>query len=687
MLIVAAALAAPSIAMQGDTIADIVLGQPNLTDNPQNFISARGLHSPTSVAVDTTVNPNRLYVSDSANNRILGYNDVATLVTGGLADLVIGQPNFNSSGCNTGGLNSASLCAPEGVAVDASGNLYVTDNTNNRVLEYNTPFAECGSFPCVAAPANRVFGQGGSFTTGTCNKGSASANSLCGPFGVALDARGNLYVSDSTNNRVLEYNTPLTTDTTADKVFGQLSSFSSGLCNNGGINANTLCTPYGVALDSSGNLYVADSSNNRVLEYNTPLTTNTTADTVFGQSSFTTNVCNVSSASSTSLCSPEGVALDASSDLYVADYKDNRVLEYNTPLTTDTVADRVIGQHGSFSTTNFGGASASSLFEPAGLALDSSGNLYVADYGENSVFQYTTPLALNANANLVLGQDTFSDDGDDLEVTDASAISYPNSVAIDTSVVPNRLYVADQLNNRVLGWHDVTALSNDTPADLVIGQPDFVSSICNNGGVSASSLCLPGYLAVDSSGNLYAGDEGNHRVLEYNNPFSGCGSLPCVGGPANLVFGQGGSFTSNTANNGGISATSLNGPGGLALDPTGNLYVADPINSRVLELSLSPTPATAACLNTRARLPPTLLRTRSSVSLILSRTPAITAAPLRTAYTLTTGLVWILSATFMYPTTTTTGSSNTTILLPTILLISCSDSSESSPAVPAMAAA
>jgi hypothetical protein len=209
----------------------------------------------------------------------------------------------------------------------------------------------------------------------------------------------------------------------------------------------------------------------------------------------------------------------------------------------------------------------------------------VADYGENSVFQYTTPLALNANANLVLGQDTFSDDGDDLEVTDASAISYPNSVAIDTSVVPNRLYVADQLNNRVLGWHDVTALSNDTPADLVIGQPDFVSSICNNGGVSASSLCLPGYLAVDSSGNLYAGDEGNHRVLEYNNPFSGCGSLPCVGGPANLVFGQGGSFTSNTANNGGISATSLNGPGGLALDPAGNLYVADPINSRVLEFN------------------------------------------------------------------------------------------------------
>src|SRR5208282_5355163 len=169
----------------------------------------------------------------------------------------------------------------------------------------------------------------------------------------------------------------------------------------------------------------------------------------------------------------------------------------------------------------------------------------------------------------------------------------PSSIAIDASVIPNRLYVADTLNNRVLGWKDVTALSNDEPADLVIGQPDFDSSTCNNGGVSASSICGVSQLAVDGSGNLYVGDDGNNRVLEYNDPFAGCGSVPCVGGPANLVFGQGGSFTSNFPNNGGINANTMAGPGGIAVDADGNLYVSDPSNQRVLEYN---TPLTSTAI-------------------------------------------------------------------------------------------
>src|SRR5208283_5198988 len=319
MLIVAATLATPSIAMQGDTIADIVLGQPNFSDNFKNFTSGLGLYGPVAVAIDASVVPNRLYVSDSENNRILGYKDVATLINGGLADLVIGQPAFSSNGCNNAGPSAGSLCVPDGVAVDASGNLYVADYSNNRVLEYNTPFAGCGSFPCVGRPANRVFGQGGSSHTNTCNKSGVSASSLCGPFGVALDTHGNLYVSDSRNSRVLEYNTPLT-NTTANKVFGQGGSFSSGFCDGGGLSANSLCDPFGVALDASGNLYVADEGNGRVLEYNTPLTNNT-ADLVFGQfGSFTSGGCNNGGVSASSLCEPYGVAVDAGGNVYIADY-------------------------------------------------------------------------------------------------------------------------------------------------------------------------------------------------------------------------------------------------------------------------------------------------------------------------------------------------------------------------------
>jgi uncharacterized repeat protein (TIGR01451 family) len=148
--------------------------------------------------------------------------------------------------------------------VDAAGNLYVADFNNSRVLEYNTPLT-------TDTVADRVFGQAGSFTSGTCNLGGVSASSLCNPFGVAVDAAGNLYVADFNNHRVLEYDTPLTTDTVADRVFGQAGSFTSGTCNLGGVSASSLCRPLGVGLDGADNLYVADGNNHRVLEYDSPL--------------------------------------------------------------------------------------------------------------------------------------------------------------------------------------------------------------------------------------------------------------------------------------------------------------------------------------------------------------------------------------------------------------------------------
>src|SRR6185369_10663431 len=100
---------------------------------------------------------------------------------------------------------------------------------------------------------------GGSFTSGFCNDPGLTKDTLCLPSGVAADGAGNLYVSDSNNSRVLEYNTPLTTDTSADKVFGQGNVFTTGACNKGGvISSNSLCTPVGVTTDGAGDLYVAD---------------------------------------------------------------------------------------------------------------------------------------------------------------------------------------------------------------------------------------------------------------------------------------------------------------------------------------------------------------------------------------------------------------------------------------------
>jgi hypothetical protein len=144
LLIVVAAVAIPSIAMQGDTIADRVFGQYDVVHGAENLIDGEGYSLRQSTAVDTSVTPNRLYVADLDNGRVLGYSDVSALVNGSPPDLVIGQPDFITAAC--GNIASASkLCRPQSVAVDASGHLYVGEGS--RVLEYDSPYGGCGSLP------------------------------------------------------------------------------------------------------------------------------------------------------------------------------------------------------------------------------------------------------------------------------------------------------------------------------------------------------------------------------------------------------------------------------------------------------------------------------------------------------------------------------------------------------------
>jgi hypothetical protein len=364
---------------------------------------------------------------------------------------------------------------------------------------------------------------------------------LCDPTSVALDGSGNLYVADTVNERVLEYSTPFSSTPTANKVFGQGGSFSSNDCDfdtidiGFGASADDLCDPAGVAVDGAGNLYVGDTTNNRVLEYNSPLSTNTTADAVFGQGGdFTSNVCNF--------------------DI------------------------QLLG-------TNLAGSTADDLCLPSGIAADASGNLFVADEGNSRVLKYNTPLSTNTTADAVLGQLDFSHQS--MNLTDAQGLINPEAVAIDASVTPNRLYVTDFNNNRVLGWRDPTSFANGAPADLVVGQPDFLSYFCDGSSgdnISASDLCFPEAIAADSLGNLYVADTGNNRVLEYSNPFTACNNtFPCVAGAAGIVVGQGVSFTTGVPNEGGLSASSLDSPAGVAVDSLGNVYVADGGNNRLLE--------------------------------------------------------------------------------------------------------
>ena len=581
-----------------DIMANRVLGQFDLVHNGVNIVFNGGVWTPNAIAVDTSVSPARLYVADAGNHRVLGWRSIKALNNGSPADLVIGQPDFLSwsSECNNAAVTGATLCVPSGVAVDGGGNVYVVDQGNNRVLEYNDPFN-------TDTQPDLVFGQGGSFTSSACNKGGLiTAGTLCNPIGVAVDGNGNVYISDASNSRVLEYDLPVVTDTQADRVFGQNGSFITGTCNRTGISAASLCTPSAVVLDPGGALYIDDQGNFRTLEYDTPLES-AGATLVFGQgNSFiaNTNPCPLAP-SQGALCSPLGLALDGGGNLYISDSGFSRIQEYKAPATSrSTTPSAVFGQPDFLSSLcNNGGVNASSLCLPAGMATDPANDLFVADFGNQRILKYLNPPASkppNTVADLVLGQAAMAQNG--INAAKAGSLYMPAAVAIDFSVAPNRLYIADTNNSRVLGWSSVSSFTNGSPADLVIGQADFVSAGCNqnqfdtmgNPVAAADTLCFPAGVAVDPVGDLWVADSGNFRVLQYNAPFAGGVS---AGEPASVVLGQNGSFTSRINNNGGVSAASMSAPAGL-FSAAGSLFVADPQNNRVLRFdNPSPTQTTA----------------------------------------------------------------------------------------------
>ncbi len=330
------------------------------SDNYNNGgLSADSLFNPHGVAVDST----GVYVADSWNSRVLYYPGTSTTAT-----RVYGTcGSFTSFNCS--GESADSLSEPHGVTADSTG-VYIADTYNNRVLWYSG----------TSTTASRVYGQGGSFSTTNINNGGISANSLFYPDAVAVDSTG-VYIADSWNNRVLYYPG---TSTTATRVYGQGGSFTTNSCNNGNTspNANSLCEPKGVGVDSTG-VYIVDSCNNRVLYYPG---TSTTPTRVYGQiGNFTTNYWSVIGfgASPDNLSGPTSVAVN-STGVYIVDYYDYRVLYYPGISTTAT---QVYGQGGSFSKVDLG-VSADGLYFPWGIAVDSTGKIYISDSQNHRVLYY-----------------------------------------------------------------------------------------------------------------------------------------------------------------------------------------------------------------------------------------------------------------------------------------------------------
>lgn len=585
----AIAIAALAAVASAPDLASLVFGQPDFYTNTLNQVTAAAMAAPRAVAIDTSVSPNHVWVADTGNNRVLGWNDASTYANGAAADIVIGQPNMISSTPNQDGAPSAStLWAPAGVGVDGAGNLYVADSGNNRVLVFSAPLSGFSSGPVAGGPAAAVFGQGGNFATNTgCASGQVGSGSLCDPSGVAIDAAGNVFIADAGDNRVTVYYAPFSGEgknitqpasTAANLIVGQTDATGSQCVQGSNATDATLClapiagspSGAGVTVDNLGNLFVADAGNNRALEYTGPYG-------VKGKNSTTANLVFTGAG----VNEPQGIAIDSAGNLYVGWSVGNEITVYEGAVSLrNTSVNITIGPGTS-------GPNAASLSNPGGLGIDEFGDLYAADTGDNRVLEYNeSNPPTNAVANRVLGQSDFADAG--INSIGAGGLDEPRGVAASISGAQTAVYLADTANNRVLGWVSPSTPAAG-PADIVIGQTDFVSSAVNAGGAeSASTLDSPEGLATDSSGNLFVADTNNNRVLEFSNPAAACSSYPCANpAPAALVFGTCGDFTTNGCAPNTISASTLLAPSAVTFDPAGDLFIADSGDNRVLEFAPS----------------------------------------------------------------------------------------------------
>ncbi len=546
--------------------ADLVIGQQDLVSTlaqgPTTTFST-GLNSPTGVAVNSKGD---LYVADAGNNRIMRFLAPFSQQAGTtpVPDLVIGQKSFNSgSTANEGGNPSGKTLAfsSNGIyitslAIDSSGNLWTTDPLNNRVLMFPVANLSAGT---VEPAATVVLGQN-DFVTRSVASGftQLSKGILDQPSGLAFDASGNLYVADS-GARVLFYAGPnfAAQGQQASRVLGVPPPPASGIpvypsqYTLGGLNStNTSLIPPNGVFTNGTNLFVADTPQHRIVEYDVPSKwapestafPSPAALVVFGQSGFAAGQVNRGQPQPDqfSLSNPYAGAFagtGSGAQMWISDNGNNRVLAFSPTSTGYTGASVVVGQ---------------------------------VDY------IYNAP-------NLIVGQEVFFSGG--------LASGAAAAMVIDNSSTPPHLYVADPGNNRILGFKDARKVGQTTPpanADLVIGQPDFKTSETNypNGNAlpSATGLRNPIGVAVDNNGNLYVADYGNGRVVRFPAPYSQpAGSLQT----ANLVLGQS-SLTSPVIQN--ASANSMHSPWGVALFSdaanatplSGSLAVSDPFFNRVL---------------------------------------------------------------------------------------------------------
>ena len=446
------------------------------------------IHTPESIVLDGAGN---VFFSDSQSSvvRRIGTDGIITTVAG------TGTPGYSGEGVAT----SAQLSTPEGLALDSKGNLYIADYLNNRVRKL-TPGGIISTFAGTGEP-----GTGGSSNSATNSK-------LFHPAGVAVDSNGNVFIADASNG-LLKMVDPS----------GVINTFSHPITSIGD-----------VAVSPAGWLAAPD-----FLQYViNRISWDGGTVSVFAGVVRTAALGDHGPATSAYLMEPWGLAADPTGNWYVADSGDQRLRKIGVDQTIGTAAGT-----GIFGSSVDGPATTSNIAQPRALAADSSGNIYF-----NSACQIRE--LQNGTLKTVAGTGDCAYRGDGTSALDAQ-LQFSEGLAADSS---GTIYIADTYNNRI---RRVNLAAGVITTIAGTGQRGYAGN-----GTSALQAMMdyPLGLTVDSKGNVYFADQNNHRVRKIT---------------AGIISDFAGTGTSDNASDGLATASPLCYPSGVALDTAGNVYIAD----------------------------------------------------------------------------------------------------------------
>jgi sugar lactone lactonase YvrE len=420
------------------------------------------------------------------------------------------------------------------IASDSSGNIYICDSWNNIVKKVTTS----GLITTIA-------GTGAASSAG--DGGAATNASLMYPTGIAIDSSGNIYIAESVNIRKITVST------------GLISKFAGGTYGNSGdggpATSAAFTSPAGLSFDAAGNLYITDAGSHVIRKVDTSGNISTVAGT--GSAGYTGNS---GAATSATLNSPQHAVMDSSSNLYIADTGNNVVRKVNSSGVISTIAGT-----GSSGSTGDGGLATSAKFNyPSSLALDALGNLYVTDQYNSTVRKIVLSSGVISRTAGQIGLSGTTGDGG---LATSAKFWHPRALATDGS---NNLYVSDSYGLKI---RKVTVSTGNISTIAGTGS---VAQEGLNGQATASPLSSPSGVAVDSLGNMYISNNRLHQVRKVDTT-----------GKITILAGAG-TACGTCAQDGTAAASAwLGAPSGLAVDQSGNVYIADNGASKIRKVTAS----------------------------------------------------------------------------------------------------